>query len=94
MAYNNTIVCKMYIITQYNVKDDTERVVDVVGTFEDLGCYITELLKLYPDLVLRSDTIPAFTRVGVLTPFASNSAVQYYFSRFDVVSRPSATGCV
>ena len=79
----------MYIITRYDVKDDVEKIVDVVGSFEDLGAYITELMRQTPSLVLRPDTIPAFTRVGVLTPFASNDAVQYYFSRFNVVSKPS-----
>jgi hypothetical protein len=79
----------MYIITRYDVKEDVEKIVDVVSTFEDLSVYITELLKQTPDLVLRPDTIPAFTRVGILTPFASNATVQYYFSRFNFVSKPS-----
>lgn len=79
----------MYIITRYDVRDDMEKIVDVVSTFEDLSVYITELIRQTPSLVLRPDTIPAFTRVGVLTPFASNAEVQYYFSRFNFVSRPS-----
>ena len=78
----------MYIVIRYDHKHDIEKIVDVVGSYQDMVHYQTVLLERDPRL-RQVQTISEDQISGRCVPIATGTHESYYIQYQTVVTKPS-----
>jgi hypothetical protein len=79
----------MYIVTRYDVKNDTESVWDVVETKENLQIYMEDLIATNPKLKWHQPIPNNPPQIGHTLSILHNADEEYMIQRYEYVTKPS-----